>query len=97
MLNNEGYKITIQDIKDTENIRTLDIDIIDKHFRYAYCATTHSRQGTSISDNMTIHEWNKDYLVYREWLWTSTTRARDLTMSIFTRTKREMKICLRVW
>ena len=87
VVNNEGYKITIQDIKDAENIRTLDIDIVDKHFRYAYCATTHSRQGTSISDNMTIHEWNKDYLVCREWLWCSITRCRDFNNVYFFKNK----------
>ena len=82
VIKNEGYKKTTQDIQDTENI-----DIIDKPFRYAYCATTHSRQGTSISDNMTIHEWNKDYLVCREWLWTSITRARDFNNVYFYKNK----------
>ena len=44
--------ITIQDIKDEEDVRTVSENIIDKHFRYAYCATCHSRQGQSISSNI---------------------------------------------
>ena len=94
--NIEGYKITIQDIKDAEHIRTFDIHIIDKHFRFAYCATTHSRQGTSISDNMTIHEWNKGYLVCREWLWTSITRERGFNNAYFSKIRHAKKICLKV-
>ena len=51
----EGNMITIQDIKDKENVRTVSETVIDKHFRYAYCSTCHSDQGTSISGNITIH------------------------------------------
>ena len=79
----EGNMITIQDIKDKEDVRTVKENIIDKHFRYAYCATCHSRQGQSISGNITIHEWQKSYLVSREWLWCSITRARDFNNVYF--------------
>ena len=48
----EGDMITIQDIKDEEDVRTVSENIIDKHFRYACCATCHSRQGQSISSNI---------------------------------------------
>ena len=75
-------EVTLQEIK-TKEVRTFQVDIIDKHFRYAYCSTTHSRQGTSISGNMTIHEWNKSYLVSKEWLYCSITRARDLNNIYF--------------
>ena len=77
------YKYRIQDIKNTEDVRTVDEYVLDNHFRYAYCATTHSRQGASISGNITIHEWNKTYLMSREWLWCSITRARDLNKVYF--------------
>ena len=79
----EGNMITIQDIKDKEDVRTVKENIIDKHFRYAYCATCHSRQGQSISGNITIHEWQKSYLVSREWIWCSITRARDFNNVYF--------------
>ena len=32
----EGDMITIQDIKDKENVRTVSETVIDNHFRYAY-------------------------------------------------------------
>ena len=64
-------------------MRVLDEKDVDKHFRYAYCATAHSRQGTSITGNMTIHEWNKDYLGSKEWLWTAMTRCRDFNKVYF--------------
>ena len=79
----EGNMITIEDIKDKDNVRTVSENIIDNHFRYAYCSTTHSRQGTSIGGNLTIHEWNKAYLVSREWLYCSITRARDFNNVYF--------------
>ena len=79
----EGNMITIQDIKDKEDVRTVKENIIDKHFRYAYCATCHSRQGQSISGNITIHEWQKSYLVSREWIWCAITRARDFNNVYF--------------
>ena len=79
----EGNMITIQDIKDKEHVRTVNESIIDNHFRYVYCSTCHSRQGTSIRGKITIHEWQKSYLVGREWLWCAIQGQRILTMSIF--------------
>ena len=72
------------------------VTIIDNHFRYAYCSTCHSRQGTSISGNITIHEWQKSYLVSREWLWCAITRARDFNNVYFSRMRRQMKRCIRI-
>ena len=92
----EGNMITIQDIKDKKDVRTVKENIIDKHFRYAYCSTTHSRQGTSIGGNLTIHEWNKAYLVSREWLYCSITRARDFNNVYFLRMRKLMKRCKRI-
>ena len=51
---------------------------LDKHFIHAYCATCHSSQGASVDKSITIHEWNKEHLVSREWIYTAITRARDI-------------------
>ena len=75
--------VRIQDIKNDEDVRVLNENVIDRHFRYAYCATTHSRQGTSVDGTLIIHEWNKEYLVSKEWLYCSITRARDFNKVYF--------------
>ena len=79
----QGRNVIIQDIKNINDVRELDEHIVDKHFRYAYCATCHSRQGTSIGGNITIHEWNKSHLVSREWLWCSVGRSKDYSKVYF--------------
>ena len=79
----EGKKVKIRDIKDSKNVRTYDEYNIEKHFRYAHCCTTHSRQGQSIDGALVIHEWHKSYLVSREWVWCSITRARVLDKVYF--------------
>ena len=78
VLDVSGNQITIQDIKNEEDVRVVNENVIDRRFRYAYCATTHSRQGTSIDGTLIIHEWNKEYLISKEWLYCSITRARFL-------------------
>ena len=82
VVNVDGGLITLQDIKTGEK-RTFNEDVVDKHFRYAYCSTCHSRQGTTIKTNITIHEWNKDYLVTKEWLWCAVTRCSDFNNVYF--------------
>ena len=79
-INSKG--ITIENIKDKKKY-TLTEELLNKHFRYGYCATAHSCQGASINNNITIHEWDKSYLVSREWLWCSLTRARDFNKIAF--------------
>ena len=79
-INSKG--IIIENIK-TKQKHTLTEELLNKHFRYGYCATAHSCQGASINNNITIHEWDKSYLVSREWLWTSLTRARDFNKVAF--------------
>ena len=74
--------IVIENIKDKKQY-TLTEELLNKHFRYGYCATCHSCQGASINNNITIHEWNKSYLVSREWIWTAYTRARDFNKVAF--------------
>ena len=75
--------ITIENIKDKKDRHTVPEDVINKHFRYGYCATCHSCQGASIKNNITIHEWNKSYLVSREWTWTALTRCVDFNNVYF--------------
>ena len=86
-----------QDVKNDEDTRVLNESVVDNHFRYAYCATCHSRQGTSLSGNITIHEWNRPELVSSEWLWCAITGQEILTMYIFTKIKRQITRCLCRW
>ena len=69
--------ITLQNISNAKDRFALLEEQVDNVFIYSYCATCHSSQGSSINTTMTIHEWDKPYLVSREWLWTSLTRAVD--------------------
>ena len=74
--------IIIENIKDKKKY-TLTEELLNKHFRYGYCATCHSCQGASINNNIVIHEWDRSYLVSREWIWTAYTRARDFNKVAF--------------
>ena len=89
-INSKG--ITIENIKDKKKY-TLTEELLNKHFRYGYCATCHSCQGASINNNIVIHEWDKSYLVSREWIWTAYTRARDFNkVAFFKNEKAEEKM-----
>ena len=70
-------KITLQNISNEKDRFTLTEVDVDSVFIYSYCATCHSSQGASINKTMTIHEWDKPWLVSREWVWTSLTRCVD--------------------
>ena len=89
-INSKG--ITIENIKDKKKY-TLTEELLNKHFRYGYCATCHSCQGASINNNIVIHEWDRSYLVSREWIWTAYTRARDFNkVAFFKNEKAEEKM-----
>ena len=89
-INSRG--ITIENIKDKKKY-TLTEELLNKHFRYGYCATCHSCQGASINNNIVIHEWDRSYLVSREWIWTAYTRARDFNkVAFFKNEKAEEKM-----
>ena len=89
-INSSG--IIIENIKDKKKY-TLTEELLNKHFRYGYCATCHSCQGASINNNIVIHEWDKSYLVSREWIWTAYTRARDFNkVAFFKNEKAEEKM-----
>ena len=73
----DDNKITLQNISNEKDRFTLMEVEVDSVFIYSYCATCHSSQGASINKTMTIHEWDKPWLVSREWVWTSLTRCVD--------------------
>ena len=90
---NVNYRFKVVNISGNvvtlENIKSKDIDIpptfstLDNHFRYDYCTTCHSAQGASIKGRITIHEWEKSYLVSREWIWCALTRSTDFNDVMF--------------
>ena len=72
----KGKAVTLENVKSKEKFTT-DIYTLDKHFRYDYCTTCHSAQGSSIDGQIIIHEWDKKHLVTREWIWCALTRSTD--------------------
>ena len=78
--------LTLQNISDEEDVNILNEEKVDDIFIYSYCTTTHSSQGSSIKENMTIHEWDLPY-VSREWLYTALTRCVDFKNVKFYRNK----------
>ena len=82
---NVNYRYRIKELKPTvilENVKSkecymTDLTTLDKHFRYNYCTTCHSAQGSSIDGKIIIHEWDKENIVTREWLWCALTRSTD--------------------
>ena len=49
IIRQNGWKYKIQYIKDSDDVRVVDVYVLNNRFRYAYCATCHSRQGASVS------------------------------------------------
>ena len=68
----ENNYITLKD--EDENKLKLDLEFIKEHFIFSYCNTCHSRQGSTIKDTITIHEWNHIH-ASRKWLYTAITRT----------------------
>ena len=68
----ENNYITLKD--EDENKLKLDLEYIKEHFIFSYCNTCHSRQGSTIKDTITIHEWNHIH-ASRKWLYTAITRT----------------------
>ena len=77
ILNVNLHTVELQNIK-TKTTHITTIKILEKHFRYAYCATCHSSQGASVDKSITIFEWDKSHLVSREWFYTALTRSTDI-------------------
>eukprot|EP00438_Fugacium_kawagutii_P023181 Skav227407 [mRNA] locus=scaffold5580:24324:27602:- [translate_table: standard] len=71
--------MTLKNIK-TEKRQSLPIEKVRSNFIFAWCCTAHSMQGSSVDTDITIFDYNH-FLVknYPEWLYTSITRARDLS------------------
>ena len=82
VVNISGNVVTLENIKSKEKYTT-DVYTLDNHFRYDYCTTCHSAQGASIKGKITIHEWEKSYLVSREWIWCALTRSTDFNDVMF--------------
>ena len=45
---------------------------MDKFFKYAYCNTVHSMQGSTVDEAITIFNWKCKY-VSAEWLYVAIT------------------------
>ena len=82
IVNISGNVVTLENIKSKGRYIT-DIYTLDNNFRYDYCVTCHSAQGASIKGKITIHEWEKSYLVSREWIWCALTRSTDFNDVLF--------------
>ena len=82
VVNISGNVVTLENIKSKDRYTT-DIYTLDNNFRCDYYATCHSAQGASIKGKITIHEWEKSYLVSREWIWCALTRSTDFMMFCF--------------
>ena len=82
VVNISGNVVTLENIKSKDRYTT-DIYTLDNNFRYDYCTTCHAAQGASIKGKITIHEWEKSYLVSREWIWCALTRSTDFNDVLF--------------
>ncbi|MFM7978479.1 MAG: C-terminal helicase domain-containing protein, partial [Candidatus Fonsibacter sp.] len=83
---NVNYEYVLSQINDTELIitdqsinesYTVPIKYIKANFIHGYCRTCHSLQGSSISREITIFDWELFY-TSRKWIYTAATRATDL-------------------
>ena len=75
---------------ETEILQSIHIEKARKHFIFAYCATCHSAQGSSIDRGITVIDYNHwDIRNYKQWLWISISRARDLNKVKFFKYSRD--------
>ena len=52
--------------------------LLQKNFIYAYCYTTHPKQGCSVDGDIVVYDWSL-WCCCPNWYWTSITRCRDLS------------------
>ena len=71
-----GDIVVLQNVATNEK-QNIELKVLRKHFIYAYCYTTHSKQGCSVDDDIVVYDWSKWYCS-KNWYWTSVSRARDL-------------------
>ena len=71
-----GNIVVLQNVA-TDVKQNIELKVLRKNFIYAYCYTTHSKQGCSVDDDIVIYDWSKWYCS-KNWYWTSVSRARDL-------------------
>ena len=77
-----GKVVPLENIKSKDRYTT-DMYTLDNGFGCDYCTTCHSAQGASIKGKRTIHEWEKSYLVRREWIWCALARSTDFNDVLF--------------
>ena len=81
ILGKSDKSLKLKDIS-SDDVIDVPLTIINTNFIYNYCMTAHSRQGSSIDDNITIFDYRFKY-VCRNWLWVAITRATDLNNVYF--------------
>ena len=70
-----GDIVVLQNVATNEK-QNIKIELLRKHFIYAYCYTAHSKQGCSVDGDIVIYDWNEWY-VSKNWFFTALTRATD--------------------
>ena len=82
---NVNYEYVISQINDQElvlsdhsinNSYSVPIKVVKANFIHGYCRTCHSLQGSSISSEITIFDWDLPY-TSRKWIYTAITRATE--------------------
>jgi hypothetical protein len=72
-------------INDGDNDYEVSKKLLRKHFNYNYCRTAHAVQGTTIHENIYIHDIDHYHANQnRAWLWTCITRATSLSNIYYT-------------
>jgi hypothetical protein len=80
---NKNFQYIIDDVQveylilrdeNTNETMKLKFEIVEERFIHYYCNTCHSRQGSTIKNPITIHQWDYKYFT-RKWLYTAITRA----------------------
>jgi AAA domain len=61
---------------------TLTRKLFDEHFDLPYCTTTHAAIGLTITDPITLFDWDSSQ-VSKEWFWTAITRTTSLNLISF--------------
>ena len=71
-----GEIVVLQNVATNEK-QNIELKVLRKNFIYAYCYTTHSKQGCSVDGDIVIYDWSRWYCS-KNWYWTSVTRSTDL-------------------
>ena len=74
--------VHMQEARASQTIRKQLSNINTTFFKHSYCFTCHSRQGSTIKEPITIHQWDFKY-VSRKWLYKAITRTTELNNVYF--------------